>query len=336
MRRAISNHNFGQNNPNATTLRSGRAERLRQARPQLGLHDRSPARAHARASRVTGGYYHNTGGYFRYAFGSPFSSKERVTDNLARRARRTTTSSASRRRPIRSCRAAAAIRCAASYNVEAGQVRPESRTSSKSREQFGEFESTQRLLQRHARRPAAAQHPPRRRLRHRAFRARPLLRRRQPAGAAELPRRHPVQRRRRSSSCTASSRCRPTSSASFAFQNLSGSDLDCQLHRSRRPRSTGSARIGRCPAVRRRSRTSRSSRRRRCSKTASRGSTSGSARSFQIQQGPAPAQPGCLQRAELQRDPCGTTSRIARRRGVSPAADSRRANLSSSAGTISF
>ena len=32
---------------------------------------------------ITGGYYHNTGGYFRYAFGSPFSSKVRVTDNLA-------------------------------------------------------------------------------------------------------------------------------------------------------------------------------------------------------------------------------------------------------------
>lgn len=31
---------------------------------------------------VTGGYYYNTGGYFRYAFGSPFSSKVRATDNL--------------------------------------------------------------------------------------------------------------------------------------------------------------------------------------------------------------------------------------------------------------
>jgi hypothetical protein len=30
---------------------------------------------------VTGGYYFNSGGYFRYAFGSPFSSKTRVTDN---------------------------------------------------------------------------------------------------------------------------------------------------------------------------------------------------------------------------------------------------------------
>ena len=32
---------------------------------------------------LTGGYYRNTGGYFRYNFGSPFSSKMRVTDNLA-------------------------------------------------------------------------------------------------------------------------------------------------------------------------------------------------------------------------------------------------------------
>ena len=31
---------------------------------------------------VTAGWYHNTGGYYRYAFGQPFSSKERVTDNI--------------------------------------------------------------------------------------------------------------------------------------------------------------------------------------------------------------------------------------------------------------
>ena len=31
---------------------------------------------------MTGGWYHNTGGYYRYAFGQPFSSKERVTDNV--------------------------------------------------------------------------------------------------------------------------------------------------------------------------------------------------------------------------------------------------------------
>ena len=31
---------------------------------------------------MTGGWYHNTGGYYRYAFGQPFSSKERVTDNI--------------------------------------------------------------------------------------------------------------------------------------------------------------------------------------------------------------------------------------------------------------
>jgi hypothetical protein len=32
---------------------------------------------------LSGGYYRNTGGYFRYSFGSPFSSKMRITDNLA-------------------------------------------------------------------------------------------------------------------------------------------------------------------------------------------------------------------------------------------------------------
>jgi len=31
---------------------------------------------------LTAGYYRNSGGYFRYAFGSPFSSKVRVTNNL--------------------------------------------------------------------------------------------------------------------------------------------------------------------------------------------------------------------------------------------------------------
>jgi hypothetical protein len=78
----VSNTNFGQNNPNAITYDPAvlngygkrdhnwdlSAEIQHQLRPGVGL---------------TGGYYRNTGGYFRYSFGSPFSSKERVTDNLA-------------------------------------------------------------------------------------------------------------------------------------------------------------------------------------------------------------------------------------------------------------
>ena len=78
----VSNTNFGKNNPNAVTydpaVLNGYGKRdynwdftteiQHQLRPGVGL---------------TGGYYRNTGGYFRYAFGSPFSSKQRITDNLA-------------------------------------------------------------------------------------------------------------------------------------------------------------------------------------------------------------------------------------------------------------
>ncbi len=78
----INNQNFGQNNPNATRyspdVLTGYGKRdfnwdlstevQHQLRQGVGL---------------SVGYYRNTGGYFRYAFGSPFSSKQRVTDNLA-------------------------------------------------------------------------------------------------------------------------------------------------------------------------------------------------------------------------------------------------------------
>jgi hypothetical protein len=78
----VSNTNFGRNNPNAVTfdpdVLTGYGKRdfnwdlsteiQHQLRPGVGL---------------TGGYYRNTGGYFRYSFGSPFSSMQRVTDNLA-------------------------------------------------------------------------------------------------------------------------------------------------------------------------------------------------------------------------------------------------------------
>ena len=64
--------------PERDPLGSGSPGRLRQARRQLGLLDRNPARAAARASRSTGGYYYNNGGYTarRAAAG------KRVTDNL--------------------------------------------------------------------------------------------------------------------------------------------------------------------------------------------------------------------------------------------------------------
>jgi hypothetical protein len=79
---ALANQFFGQNNPNAVqidpAILSGygkrdsnwdiTAEIQRQLTKGIG---------------ITGGYYFNNGGYFRYAFGSPFSSKVRATDNRA-------------------------------------------------------------------------------------------------------------------------------------------------------------------------------------------------------------------------------------------------------------
>ncbi|MGE3510261.1 MAG: TonB-dependent receptor, partial [Vicinamibacterales bacterium] len=79
---AINNANFGQNNPVATRYNpdvlNGYGKRdynwdfstevQHQLRPGVG---------------ISGGWYHNTGGYFRYSFGSPFSSRMRVTDNQA-------------------------------------------------------------------------------------------------------------------------------------------------------------------------------------------------------------------------------------------------------------
>jgi Carboxypeptidase regulatory-like domain/TonB dependent receptor-like, beta-barrel len=78
--RAISNQNFGKNNPLATRydpdVLNGYGKRdfnwdfTTEIQHEL-----------TKGFAVTGGYYRNTGGYFRYAFGSPFSSKQRVTDN---------------------------------------------------------------------------------------------------------------------------------------------------------------------------------------------------------------------------------------------------------------
>ncbi|MBM3771943.1 MAG: TonB-dependent receptor [Acidimicrobiia bacterium] len=79
---ALANQFFGQNNPNAVqidpAILSGYAKRdsnwdiTAEIQRQL-----------TRGIGITGGYYFNNGGYFRYAFGSPFSSKVRATDNRA-------------------------------------------------------------------------------------------------------------------------------------------------------------------------------------------------------------------------------------------------------------
>jgi hypothetical protein len=78
---AINNQNFGKNNPLATrydpVVLNGYGKRdfnwdfTTEVQHEL-----------VQGVAVSGGYYRNTGGYFRYSFGSPFSSKQRVTDNL--------------------------------------------------------------------------------------------------------------------------------------------------------------------------------------------------------------------------------------------------------------
>jgi hypothetical protein len=80
--RAIADSNFGKNNPFATRYDPdvldgwGKRDFNWDFSTEI-QHELSPGFG------LTGGYYRNTGGYFRYAFGSPFSSKQRVTDNLA-------------------------------------------------------------------------------------------------------------------------------------------------------------------------------------------------------------------------------------------------------------
>jgi carboxypeptidase family protein/TonB-dependent receptor-like protein len=79
---AIADQNFGKNNPNAVQIDPA---------VLTGYHKRdsnwdiTAEVQHQLAANIgiTGGYYYNNGGYFRYAFGSPFSSKVRATDNLA-------------------------------------------------------------------------------------------------------------------------------------------------------------------------------------------------------------------------------------------------------------
>jgi hypothetical protein len=79
---AISNQNFGKNNPLATrydpAVLNGYGKRDFNWDFTAEIqHELTPGVA------LTGRYYRNTGGYFRYSFGSPFSSKMRVTRNLA-------------------------------------------------------------------------------------------------------------------------------------------------------------------------------------------------------------------------------------------------------------
>jgi hypothetical protein len=78
---AISNQNFGRNNPLATrydpSVLNGYGKRDYNWDFTVEIQHEL-----AQGIALSGGYYRNTGGYFRYSFGSPFSSKQRVTDNL--------------------------------------------------------------------------------------------------------------------------------------------------------------------------------------------------------------------------------------------------------------
>jgi len=79
---AVSNSNFGQNNPSAVqfdpSVLNGYGKRDHNwdvtAEVQHEL---------MKGVSLNAGYYFNNGGYFRYAFGSPFSSKVRVTQNTS-------------------------------------------------------------------------------------------------------------------------------------------------------------------------------------------------------------------------------------------------------------
>jgi outer membrane receptor protein involved in Fe transport len=78
----IANTNFGRNNPLATRFDPEVLEGY--GKRDFNWDFTTEVQHELRQGvALTGGYYRNTGGYFRYAFGSPFSSKRRVTDNLA-------------------------------------------------------------------------------------------------------------------------------------------------------------------------------------------------------------------------------------------------------------
>ncbi len=262
---AISNNNFGKNNPNATqwdpAVLEGWGKRdsnwdfsteiQHELRPGFG---------------VTGGYYWNNGGYTRQA-----NSRRRVTDNVLVNPADYDPFCIMAPRNA-GLPGGGGYEVCGLYNIKPEQFGRVSNLVTAARA-VRRLREPQRLLQRRDRRPRGPRHPARRRRRYRPLGGRQLLRRRQPAGVAELPRGDALQRRRHRSRRTACSRCRPTSSRASRSRTWPGRPTTPPT-RPQRPRSSDSA--GHCRAARRRSRTSRSWHRRPCSRIALRGSTFGS------------------------------------------------------------
>ena len=267
----ISNRNFGQSNPTATTYAPGVLE-------GYGKRDHNwdftteVQHELIQGLAVTAGWYHNTGGYYRYAFGQPFSSKERVTDNIlvgpGDYDEFCVTAPSDPKLP-----GGGGYPVCGLYNVK--QIKfGQNQSIVKAAEEFGEFTSTNDFfnvtidarLPRNIR--LGGGFDTGRTVRDRCFvvdSPQELLNCRvvtpfDGADAVQAARRLPVAGRLRHELC---------------LSEPVGSGPDGQLHRSGVGRSTGSDRIVRWRAVRRRSRTSRSWRPARCSATASRGSTSG-------------------------------------------------------------
>jgi carboxypeptidase family protein len=76
----INDQNFGKNNPNATQIDPAVLSGYRKRDSNWDITAEVQHQL-ATGIGITGGYYFNNGGYFRYDFGSPFSSKVRATDN---------------------------------------------------------------------------------------------------------------------------------------------------------------------------------------------------------------------------------------------------------------
>ena len=178
---------------------------------------------------VTAGWYHNTGGYYRYTFGQPFSSKERVTDNILVEPgdydEFCVTAPSDPKLP-----GGGGYPVCGLYNVK--QIKfGQNQSIVKQAGEFGEFTSTNDFF--NVTMDARLQGNIRLGGGFDTGRTVPrsLLRRRQSAGAPELPRRHPV---RRPDAGQAARRLpvAPRLHHELCLSEPVGSGPDCQLHGS--------------------------------------------------------------------------------------------------------